>query len=44
LNQAWNIINSQSSIFNAWLPRVAKIVGKLNQLQFIKQVINFCSF
>ncbi|KAI9482757.1 MAG: hypothetical protein EXX96DRAFT_593861 [Benjaminiella poitrasii] len=27
LNQAWNIINSQSSIFHEWLPRAAKIVG-----------------
>ncbi|KAI7898275.1 retinol binding protein receptor-domain-containing protein [Cokeromyces recurvatus] len=26
-NQAWNIINSQSSIFHEWLPRAAKIVG-----------------
>ncbi|KAI8079105.1 uncharacterized protein B0P05DRAFT_579420 [Gilbertella persicaria] len=27
LNQAWNLINSQSSIFHDWLPRAAKIVG-----------------
>lgn len=27
-NQAWNLINSQSSIFHEWLPRAAKIVGK----------------
>ncbi|RCH81970.1 hypothetical protein CU098_005668, partial [Rhizopus stolonifer] len=26
LNQAWNLINSQSSIFHDWLPRAAKIV------------------
>ncbi|CAO3657437.1 unnamed protein product [Mucor hiemalis] len=26
LNQAWNLINSQSSIFHEWLPRAAKIV------------------
>ncbi|KAI8379961.1 retinol binding protein receptor-domain-containing protein [Choanephora cucurbitarum] len=29
LNQAWNILNSQSSIFDQWLPRAAKIVGFL---------------
>lgn len=27
-NQAWNLINSQSSIFHEWLPRAAKMVGK----------------
>ncbi|KAI7889903.1 uncharacterized protein EV154DRAFT_538691 [Mucor mucedo] len=27
LNQAWNILNSQSSIFHEWLPRAAKIVA-----------------
>ncbi|KAG2230095.1 hypothetical protein INT48_004357 [Thamnidium elegans] len=27
LNQAWNLINSQSSIFHEWLPRAAKIVA-----------------
>ncbi|KAF1805452.1 retinol binding protein receptor-domain-containing protein [Mucor lusitanicus] len=26
-NQAWNLINSQSSIFHEWLPRAAKMVG-----------------
>ncbi|KAI8143215.1 retinol binding protein receptor-domain-containing protein, partial [Fennellomyces sp. T-0311] len=26
-SQAWNLINSQSSIFDEWLPRAAKIVG-----------------
>jgi hypothetical protein len=26
-NQAWNLINSQSSIFHPWLPRAAKLVG-----------------
>ncbi|KAI9308964.1 retinol binding protein receptor-domain-containing protein, partial [Cunninghamella echinulata] len=26
-NEAWNIINSQSSIFHEWLPRAAKIIG-----------------
>ncbi|KAI8074499.1 hypothetical protein BC940DRAFT_230886 [Gongronella butleri] len=25
--EAWNVINSQSSIFHTWLPRAAKIVG-----------------
>ncbi|CAO3631352.1 unnamed protein product [Cunninghamella echinulata] len=25
-NEAWNIINSQSSIFHEWLPRAAKII------------------
>ncbi|KAI8095924.1 hypothetical protein BDF21DRAFT_435939 [Thamnidium elegans] len=29
LNQAWNLINSQSSIFHEWLPRAAKIVANL---------------
>ncbi|KAI8364591.1 retinol binding protein receptor-domain-containing protein [Blakeslea trispora] len=27
INQAWNILNSQSSIFDQWLPRAAKIIG-----------------
>ncbi|ORX48209.1 hypothetical protein DM01DRAFT_1292200 [Hesseltinella vesiculosa] len=26
--EAWNVINSQSSIFHTWLPRAAKIIGK----------------
>lgn len=31
-NQAWNLINSQSSIFHEWLPRAARIVGKYSYL------------
>ncbi|KAI8374147.1 retinol binding protein receptor-domain-containing protein [Radiomyces spectabilis] len=26
-SQAWNLINSQSSMFHEWLPRAAKIIG-----------------
>ncbi|KAI8991022.1 hypothetical protein BDF20DRAFT_949616 [Mycotypha africana] len=28
-NQAWNMINSQSSMFHDWLPRAVKIIGIL---------------
>ncbi|KAG1065709.1 hypothetical protein G6F42_026781 [Rhizopus arrhizus] len=34
-NQAWNLINSQSSIFHEWLPRAAKMVGKSRLANFL---------
>lgn len=33
-SQAWNLINSQSVIFDEWLPRAVKIIGKCHTSWF----------
>ncbi|KAL1935624.1 hypothetical protein VTP01DRAFT_4764 [Rhizomucor pusillus] len=45
-SQAWNLINSQSSIFDEWLPRAAKIIGFYSTLVLfgLRVVIDLPSF